>query len=100
MTAELLAGLNRLEPFGIGNQQPLIRVGPLSLDGAPRHFGRGHLAGRSVSPDGVAIEFLGWGWQERLSDLQGQFEALGSLEADRYRRTPVLRLKDARPFER
>ena len=100
LTAELLAGLTRLEPFGIGNQQPLIRVGPLSLDGAPRHFGRGHLAGRSVSPDGAAVELLGWGWQERLSDLQGQFEALGSLELDRYRQAPVLRLKDARPFER
>jgi len=100
LTAELLAGLNRLEPFGIGNQQPLIRVGPLSLDGAPRLFGRGHLAAQSVSPGGAAVELLGWGWQERLSDLQGQFEALGSLEADRYRQTPVLRLKDARPFER
>ncbi|MGB3562775.1 MAG: single-stranded-DNA-specific exonuclease RecJ [Thermoanaerobaculia bacterium] len=100
LTAELLAGLNRLEPFGIGNQQPLIRVGPLSLAGAPRLFGRGHLAGQSVSPEGAAVELLGWGWQERLSDLQGQFEALGSLEADRYRQTPVLRLKDARPFER
>jgi single-stranded-DNA-specific exonuclease len=100
LTAELLVGLDRLEPFGIGNQQPLIRVGPLSLDGSPRFFGRGHLAGRSISPDGAAVELLGWGWQERLSDLQGRFEALGSLELDRYRGTPVLRLKDARPFER
>ncbi|TNF79425.1 MAG: single-stranded-DNA-specific exonuclease RecJ [Acidobacteria bacterium] len=100
LNAELLAGLDRLEPFGIGNQQPLIRVGPLSLDGSPRLFGRGHLAARSVSPDGAVVELLGWGWQERLQDLQGRFEALGSLEADRYRQTPVLRLKDSRPFAR
>jgi single-stranded-DNA-specific exonuclease len=40
---DLLAALERLVPFGMGNRRPLLRTGPLRLFGTPRTFGDGHL---------------------------------------------------------
>ena len=95
---ELLDQLEQLQPFGMGNRQPMIRVGPLELKGSIRHFGRGHLSGEARGRDGGSVRLLGWGWQERQEDLAGDFEVLGCLELDRYLKTPVLRLVDARPW--
>ena len=102
VTAELLAALQRLEPFGSGNSQPLLKVAPLRLEGRPRRFGREerHAAAASRSPDGQPVQLLGWGWGDRLLELSGWFEALGYLECDRYREAPVLRLVDTRPAAR
>lgn len=95
----LLEELSALEPFGMANRQPVLRVEDLSLDGPPRHFGRGHLSGRAVGADGGRVDLLGWGWQAREADLAGTFEILGTLERDRYHGRPVLRLLDARSSE-
>ncbi len=98
LTMDLLREIQRLEPFGMANQQPIIRVGPLELDQALRQFGRGHLSGVARGETGATIGLLGWGWQDRIEDLAGCFEVLGCLELDRYRRQPTLRLIDARPW--
>jgi len=95
----LVKELARLEPFGMANRQPVLRIGPLSLDGAPRRFGRGHLSAKATDEEGGQVELLGWGWQDREADLQGSFEVLGALERDRYHGGPVLRLLDARPSD-
>ncbi len=95
---ELVAKLRQLEPFGMGNAQPVLRVGPLSPGGKPRLFGRGHLAMQARGEDGSQIDLLGWGWEERAQELEGRFEALGCLEEDRYTRRPVLRLVDVRAW--
>lgn len=92
----LLRDLARLEPFGQGNPRPLVRTGPLKLDGAPRAFGGGHLSARTRGADGATVELVGWGWQGRAADLDGAFEVLGHLEPDSYRGGVVLRLLDAR----
>jgi single-stranded-DNA-specific exonuclease len=93
----LLAELARLEPFGMGNRQPLLRTGPLVMFGEPRLFGDGHLKGAVRTPSGRSLAILGWRWAERAGDLAGTFEALGHLEHDSYLDAPVLRLRDARP---
>jgi single-stranded-DNA-specific exonuclease len=98
LTMDLLRELQKLEPFGMANQQPIIRVGPLELDQAVRRFGRGHLSALARGGTGATIGLLGWGWQDRIEDLTGSFEVLGCLELDRYRRQPTLRLIDARPW--
>jgi single-stranded-DNA-specific exonuclease len=95
----LLEELSALEPFGMANRQPVLRVENLCLDGPPRRFGRGHLSGRAVGADGGRVDLLGWGWQAREADLAGTFEILGTLERDRYHGRPVLRLLDARSTE-
>lgn len=100
--SSLLGELARLEPYGQGNPRPLLRVGPLTLTGEPRTFGRGerrHLAGFAAGPDGAAVHVLGWGWAERRAELARPFDALGHLEADRYTGRPTLRLVDARPVD-
>jgi single-stranded-DNA-specific exonuclease len=96
ISLRLLADLAKLEPFGQGNPRPLVRTGPLRLDGAPRAFGTGHLSARTRGADGAAVEVVGWGWQGRAGSLDGSFEILGYVEADSYRGGTVVRLVDAR----
>jgi single-stranded-DNA-specific exonuclease len=93
----LLAQLAALEPFGQGNPRPLVRTGPLRLDGAPRPFGNGHLSARARGEDGAAVDLVGWRWGERAECLAGLFEVLACVENDSYRGGPVLRLVDCRP---
>jgi single-stranded-DNA-specific exonuclease len=95
VTPLLLRELRRLEPHGQGNPQPLLRIGPLRLEGSPRLFGNGHLSAMTLGDDGGSLRLLGWGWQERAEELAGRFEVLGFLERDDYRGgAPVLRLVD------
>lgn len=96
ISLRLLADLAKLEPYGQGNPRPLVRTGPLRLDGAPRAFGGGHLSARTRGADGAAVEVVGWGWQGRAEDLDGSFEVLGYCEPDSYRGGVVVRLVDAR----
>lgn len=98
LNSDLLGELRRLEPFGMGNPQPIIRVGPLTVDRPVRVFGRGHVSAMAQGEDGASVALLGWGWQDRSAVLAGPFEVLGCLEFDRYRRRPTLRLVDARPW--
>jgi single-stranded-DNA-specific exonuclease len=97
VTAALLAQLAALEPFGQGNPRPLLRTGPLRLQGEPRAFGHGHLSARARGEDGAAVNLLGWRWGERAGSLRGAFEVLACVENDAYRGGPVLRLVDSRP---
>jgi single-stranded-DNA-specific exonuclease len=97
VSGALLAQLATLEPFGQGNARPLVRTGPLRLQGEPRLFGNGHLSARARGEDGGAVEMVGWRWQERLENLRGSFEVLACVEHDAYRGGPVLRLVDSRP---
>jgi single-stranded-DNA-specific exonuclease len=97
VSPRLLAQLGALEPFGQGNPRPLLRTGPLRLDGDPRSFGKGHLSARARGEDGSAVELVGWRWEERAESLRGSFEVLACVENDTYRGGPVLRLVDSRP---
>jgi single-stranded-DNA-specific exonuclease len=90
----LLAELERLQPFGQGNPEPLLRVGPLTAVGAARTFGVDHLKLTARGPSGALVSLLGWGFAPRASELGGTFEALGAVEVDDYRGGPVLRLLD------
>lgn len=99
VTWQLFKELSLLQPHGEGNPQPLTRVrGPLRLERAPHVFGRGNISARAAGPSGARIRLLGWDWQEKAEVLvQGEFEALGFLEYDRYRGGCLLRLVDVRP---
>jgi len=97
ISAGLLVQLATLEPFGQGNPRPLVRTGPLRLEGEPRLFGNGHLSARARGEDGATVDLLGWRWGERAGNLRGAFEVLACVESDSYRGGPVLRLVDARP---
>jgi single-stranded-DNA-specific exonuclease len=99
LDARFVRGLDRLEPHGMANPAPLLRIlGPLRLAFPPRTFGHGHLSATAMDERGGRIRLIGWGWQARLVDLEGTFEALGHLERDRYSGGSRLRLVDARPW--
>jgi single-stranded-DNA-specific exonuclease len=93
----LLAHLAALEPFGQGNSRPVLRTGPLRIEGETRAFGNGHLSARARGEDGAAVNLVGWRWGERAGSLRGRFEVLACVEDDTYRGGPVLRLVDSRP---
>ncbi|HEX4955587.1 MAG TPA: single-stranded-DNA-specific exonuclease RecJ [Thermoanaerobaculia bacterium] len=99
VTEGLTQEIVRLEPFGIGNPQPLLRLSGLRLRANPRLFGTSHLSAVAEGHDGGRVNLLGWRWQERAADLDGAFEVLGYLERDSLRGEPVIRLADARPME-
>jgi len=96
---ELVAQMRTLEPYGMGNPQPVLRVGPLRARGNPRFFGKGHLGMAAEGQDGSPIDLLGWGWKDRANELEGPFEVLGCLDEDSYTQRPVLRLVDVRAWD-
>lgn len=103
----LFAQLRRLEPHGMANASPLVRVGPLQLTAEPRLLGEGgkHLSamvkgatkGSKSGRGGRMLPVIAWGWGPRRDELDGRFEALGHLEHDDYRGGVRLRLRAARP---
>jgi single-stranded-DNA-specific exonuclease len=97
ITGEMVGELRRLEPFGQGNPQPVLRVGPLRLRRPPRLFGKGHLSAECEGDGGARVGLIGWGWAERAAGLAGEFEVLAQPEIDPWHGGPVLRLVDSRP---
>lgn len=92
---ELWRLLSALEPFGAGNPEPLIRLGPTHASSGARRFGNGHVSVRVPAARGE-LEIVGWGWADRGPDWQREFEVLGHLDRDRRTGRPTLRLVDAR----
>jgi single-stranded-DNA-specific exonuclease len=95
---ELFEQLRVLQPHGIGNPHPVLRVGPLEMSGAIRSFGRGHRKGRASGDEGGRINLLAWGRRDgTMLSLEGRFEVLGRLEWDTWIDAPVLQVSDSRP---
>jgi single-stranded-DNA-specific exonuclease len=90
----LLDRLLALEPHGMGNPNPLLRVGPLTLQGSPRVFGQGHLRATARGDDGGVVRLLQWrrGETETAPALPERLEVLGQLEWDGFLQAPVLEL--------
>ncbi len=97
LTPELVAEVERLEPFGVGNRRPLFHLGPLELPGAPREFGSGHLGLRARSAAGAWVDVTAWRWADRRETFERPFEILGRLTMDRFLGRPAVELVDARP---
>ncbi len=100
----LLVTLERMAPYGQGNPQPLVRVGPLRLRSSPRLFGNGHLAALACDANDESgkrgrVEVLGWGWAQRQDTLRAPFEILAHVERDRRHRGAVLRGVELRPLD-
>jgi single-stranded-DNA-specific exonuclease len=87
VTPELQRELARLEPYGMGNPAPLLRVGPLRAR-SRRVFADKHL---EIRPErGPALVL--WDGAARGEEIAGDFEALATLEHDDWRGAPVLRV--------
>ena len=97
----LLESLLALQPHGMGNPHPLLRVGPLTLDGAPRSFGQGHVSARARGDDGGSVRLLRWrrGDTESAPALPERLEVLAQLDWDGYAQAPVLEVVACRACE-
>jgi single-stranded-DNA-specific exonuclease len=84
--------LRSLEPYGMGNPAPLLRVGPIVAQRA-RVF-----AGKHLELHGAAgLVAVLWNGAARREELcAGPFEVLATLEHDAWRDAPVLRVAAAR----
>jgi single-stranded-DNA-specific exonuclease len=94
----LLDRLLALEPHGMGNPNPLLRVGPLTLQGPPRVFGQGHVRALARGDDGGVVRLLQWrrGETETAAALPERLEVLGQLEWDSFLQAPVLEVTATR----
>jgi len=99
LTPALLAQIRRLEPFGQGNPEPVLRLETVQPLGAARHFGRGHVELQVRGSGDSPLRVLGWRWAERAEIFERPFEALGHLEEDPFHGGTRFRLRDARPVE-
>ncbi len=77
LTLDLLRWLERCEPFGMGNPEPLLLARGLVLAGPPRVIQDRHLClPLSPAPDGQPRSAMGWSrsgrasWAERANALQ------------------------------
>ncbi|HVR29690.1 MAG TPA: single-stranded-DNA-specific exonuclease RecJ [Thermoanaerobaculia bacterium] len=88
----LLEHLLALQPHGMGNPPPLLRVGPLTVEGAPRVFGRGHLSVRTRGDDGGVARLVVWRRDESTapSELPARLEVLAQLDWDGWLQAPTL----------
>lgn len=99
LESEMWERIEALEPFGSGNPEPLVRVGPVRAVAPARRFGNGHLSVR-IAMARDEVEIVGWNWEGRGPDWGGEFEVLGHFDRDRRSRRPTLRLVDARATRR
>lgn len=101
-----LEWIDRLAPFGYGNQQPLLMTRRLHVCGSARLVGRDHLKVRFV-PDGggQVVGAIGFRMAGRLDELSRQplWDVAYCLERNQwgdYPATLQMNLKDIRPSQR
>jgi single-stranded-DNA-specific exonuclease len=68
LTADLEALLRHFEPHGVGNPAPVLALHGARLANAPRSVGQNGLKFLISAPQG-ALEALGWGMSERITEL-------------------------------
>ncbi len=97
LDAGLFADIARLEPFGIGNPSPVVRVDGARFITRPELFGRGgdHLRGALSDAHGGMCQFLAWRAKrhyEAFSQPRGSFDLLVRPEINRWRGNDQYRL--------
>ncbi len=100
---DTLDWIDRLAPFGYGNQQPLLMSRRLHLCGGARQVGRDHLKLRFVpTGGGQVVDAIGFRMAGRLDEISKQplWDAAYCLERNQwgdYPATLQMNLKDLRP---
>ena len=101
ITPRLMAGLNRMAPFGIGNPRPVFWTAGAQLADGPRRLKERHLS-MSLRHDGVPLRAVFWRAAERAADIaaaRGGLDVAYSVEQNTFNGTTSLELSlsDARP---
>jgi len=71
VTPAILSWLRRLEPMGMGNEEPVFIAQNVRLAAAPRYMKEKHVRLQvAQGPRGVNLAALGWNWAERVQQMQ------------------------------
>ncbi len=94
---ELMEGVGRLAPHGIGNPAPVFAAGDVRSVGPPRLLKEKHLQVR-LRHESAVVSAVGWRMAELLPTVESgvALEAAFAVEADDYRGGWRLNLKDVR----
>jgi single-stranded-DNA-specific exonuclease len=77
VTPALYSWLRRLEPVGMGNEEPVFIARNVRVSGAPRILKERHVRLQlSAGPRGTGLPALGWNWAERVAALKIQENSL------------------------
>jgi single-stranded-DNA-specific exonuclease len=70
ITPEFHRALRQMEPFGMGNEEPVFVASAVTLESAPTLIKERHIRLRVRSASGrVSFSALGWRWAERVESL-------------------------------
>ncbi len=97
ITPELLDGLERMAPFGLGNPAPLFASGPVCISAGPTRLKEKHLS-MSVRDGGFLFRAIAWRgveWEAFLQRHRGCVEVAFSLERNTFRGQQNIELRVA-----
>lgn len=103
VTSEVVGWMERLAPFGAGNDRPLLAAAGVTLPGPPKTMGAdGRHLSMMLSQHGVAIRAVAFGcgeWAEELGNLSGPIDVAFRPVINTFRgqRKVELHLVDWRP---
>ena len=71
VTSELFSWLRKLEPAGMGNEEPVFVARNLRLAAPPRVMKERHVSLQlAQQPPGAQFRTLGWNWADRIQSMQ------------------------------
>jgi single-stranded-DNA-specific exonuclease len=71
VTKEVFSWLRKLEPAGMGNEEPIFVARSVRLAAPPRVMKERHVSLQLVQePSGAQFRTLGWTWAERIRSMQ------------------------------
>ncbi|MCC5790514.1 MAG: single-stranded-DNA-specific exonuclease RecJ [Opitutales bacterium] len=82
---DLFFGLDRLNPFGIGNEEPIIGIKDIVLQRPPKVFSEKHFRFTIRNRSGLAVQGVAWKLADRIPPLNQSLEMACRLSLNHFR---------------
>ena len=99
VTFDIVRELQKLEPFGAGNQRPIFQARNLCILSEPRLIGQRHLKMTVAGPERRPLETIWWNGAEHAPVLKGGIDMAYTIETSKWGGETFLQLcvQDVRP---
>jgi len=84
VTFDIVGELQKLEPFGAGNQRPIFQARNLCILSEPRLIGKRHLKMSVAGPHRRPLETIWWNAAEYAPVLKGQIDLAYTIETSKW----------------